>query len=84
MSLGLWAQNKETIKINEDLKLIHLQDSIFVHVSYHSLEEFGRFPSNGLLIIKNGKAILIDSPMDNEKTEILVSYLKNKMDIEVT
>ena len=82
--IPLMAQKAKTLNINDDLKLIHIQDSIFIHISYHSLEAFGRFPSNGLVIIRKGKAILVDTPMTNEKTEILISYLKNKMGAEVT
>jgi len=82
--IPIMAQETKTLSINDDLKLIPIQDSIFIHISYHSLKAFGRFPSNGLVIIRKGKAILIDTPMTNEKTELLVSYLKNHMNIEVT
>lgn len=83
LSVGIKAQVSNNIEINKDLYLIPLGDSIYIHVSYHSLEEFGRFPSNGLFIIRKGKAIMVDTPMDNEKTEMLVSYLNDKMDVQV-
>lgn len=83
LSTILLSQNHPITKINKDLELIHLQDSVFIHVSYHSLEAFGRFPSNGMFIIKNGEAIMIDTPMDNEKTETLVNYLQDSLNIKV-
>ena len=78
------AQTTEKIVIDNDIQLIHLQDSIYVHVTWHYLDNFGRFPSNGMIIIKNGQAIMIDTPMDNAKTERLTEYLKDSMQVELT
>jgi metallo-beta-lactamase class B len=78
------AQPIEKIVIDNDIQLIHLQDSIFVHVTWHHLDDFGRFPSNGLIIIKNGQALMIDTPMDNDKTEQLTKYLKDAMAVDLT
>jgi metallo-beta-lactamase class B len=78
------AQINEKIVIDSDIHLIHLQDSIYVHVTWHSQENFGRFPSNGLILIKNGQALMIDTPMDNNKTERLTRYLKDSMSVDLT
>jgi len=77
------AQTNEKIVIDDDIQLIHLQDSIFVHVTWHYLENFGRFPSNGLIVIKNGQALMIDTPMDNDKTERLTKYLKDTLSVDL-
>ena len=77
------AQTIEKIVIDNDIQLIHLQDSIYVHVTWHHLDNFGRFPSNGMIIIKNGQAIMIDTPMDNDKTERLIKHLKDSMNVEL-
>jgi metallo-beta-lactamase class B len=78
-----FAQNHNRIVIDKDIQLVHLQDSIFVHVTWHHLDNFGRFPSNGLIVIKNGQALMIDTPMDNDKTERLTTYLKNSMSVDL-
>lgn len=78
------ARTIEKIVIDNDIQLIHLQDSIYVHVTWHHLDNFGRFPSNGMIIIKNGQAIMIDTPMDNDKTERLIKHLKDSMNVELT
>jgi metallo-beta-lactamase class B len=79
----IFAQSYNEIKINNDIQLIHLQDSIYIHKTWHKLEKFGRFPSNGLIIIKNGQAIMVDTPMDNEKTEGLTNYLEDSLNVEL-
>jgi metallo-beta-lactamase class B len=80
----LLAQTDKEIVIDEDIQLIHLQDSIFVHVTWHYLNAFGRFPSNGLIIIKDGQAIMIDTPIDNDKTSRLTKYLRDEMSVDLT
>jgi metallo-beta-lactamase class B len=77
------AQTDNTIVIDKDIQLISLQDSIFVHVTWHHLDNFGRFPSNGLIVIKNGQALMIDTPMDNDKTERLTRYLRDSMSVKL-
>ena len=44
------GQSKNIMRIDDDIQLIHLQDSVFIHVSWHSLEGVGRFSSNGMII----------------------------------
>jgi metallo-beta-lactamase class B len=77
------AQTYEKIVIDDDIQLIHLQDSVFIHLTWDHLESFGRFSSNGLIVIKNGQALMIDTPMDNFKTEKLTKYLKDSMSVDL-
>lgn len=81
--LSSQAQSNERIVIDDDIQLIHLQDSVYVHVTWHHLDDFGRFPSNGLIVIRNGQALMIDTPMDNDKTERLTNYLKESMSVDL-
>ena len=80
----LLTQTYNKIIIDEDIHLIHLQDSIYVHVTWHHLENFGRFSSNGLIVIKNGQALMIDTPMDEDKTIRLTRYLKESFSVDLT
>ncbi len=78
------AQSGGDRVIDDDIRLVHLQDSVYVHVTWHQDEQFGRFPSNGLIVIKQGQALMIDTPADNDKTMRMVNYLKDSMQVEVT
>jgi metallo-beta-lactamase class B len=82
--LQLTAQTNDKLFIDNDIQLIHLQDSIYIHVTWHQLENYGRFSSNGLIVVKKGKALMVDTPMDNEKTERLTKYLKDSLSVVVT
>ena len=73
------AQTGDRIVITDDIQLVRLQDSVFLHITFDEGENFGRFSSNGLIIIRNGHALMIDTPMDNEKTEKLVTYIQRSI-----
>ena len=79
----LKAQTERNIFINDDIQLTHIIDSVYAHVTWEESETFGRFPSNGLILIKNGQAIMIDTPFDNEKTKRLTDFLEDSMGVEV-
>ena len=80
--LHLTAQGQtqhSSIIINEDIRLIHLKDSVFIHESYFNFPNAGRYPSNGLIIIKNGKAVMVDTPNNNQQTKTLVEFLRDSL-----
>ncbi len=58
----------DTLNLRADICLIHLQDSIFVHLTRDSIPPWGWVSSNGIVAVSKGKAIMIDTPMDVEKT----------------
>lgn len=78
------GQPMGAIKINDDIFLHQIKDSVYTHVTYHTDALYGRFSSNGLVLIKNGEALMIDTPMDNEQTRVLCEYLLNTMGVKVT
>ncbi len=78
------GQQKSEIIVDKDIQLIHLKDSVFVHVTWYNSENYGRFPSNGMLIIRNGKVLMVDTPMDNDLAERLHNYIKDSLSANLT
>ncbi|HBG70597.1 MAG: hypothetical protein A2W93_08430 [Bacteroidetes bacterium GWF2_43_63] len=78
------SQQPDTVVINNNIQLIHLKDSFFVHITSDYVEGFGMVSSNGLLVIRNGNALMIDTPMDEAKTTELLDFLRDSMHTEVT
>ena len=78
------GQHSDTIRINKDIQLIQLKDSFFLHVTTDYFEGFGMVSSNGLIVIRNGNALMIDTPMDEIKTTAILDYLRDSMYTTVT
>jgi len=72
-----------TIRIDEDIELIQLSDGFYMHQTFANSPTFGRYSSNGLLAIKNGKAFMIDTPVTNETTAKIATYLKDSMNVQI-
>lgn len=73
----------QVLHVDKDIQLVHLHDSVFMHVTWDNDEVYGRFSSNGLVLIRMGRALMVDTPMDNEKTESLVIWLKDSLSVMV-
>jgi metallo-beta-lactamase class B len=80
---NIQANQGDTITINNDIQLIHLCDSVFMHTTFDFIGAFGRVASNGMLVIKNKEAILIDTPASIKNTEEIASFLKEKWGISI-
>lgn len=82
MSESIAQQNH--ITITPDIELIKLNDNFFIHTTWIESDEFGRFPSNGLIFTKNGKALLLDTPNSNEQMDTLYTYLKDSLNTKIS
>lgn len=84
MSFTRAQSNPETIWISNDIQLIQLSKNAWVHVSYSELPGFGRFASNGLVIVQQNKAFLFDTPITNELTKTMVQGISDSLNANVT
>ncbi|MBI9035692.1 MAG: subclass B1 metallo-beta-lactamase [Bacteroidales bacterium] len=86
LSCGIFSSKlhaQEIIKINSDLELVHIKDSVFMHVNWIETKDYGTISCNGMLFVKNGKALMVDTPMTNKETKELYHYLTDSMNIEI-
>jgi metallo-beta-lactamase class B len=80
---GICQINHEIIKISKDLELIKISENAYVHVSYTHLPKYGRISANGLIFINKSDAFLFDTPWNDSLTMVLVSYLKDQMNLKI-
>lgn len=73
----------DTIKISRDLYLLKLSEETYIHVSWHSDAEWGKFTSNGVIVSKNGKAALFDTPMTDSLTRKLVNFIQDSLNCKI-
>ncbi|WP_430907608.1 subclass B1 metallo-beta-lactamase [Maribacter sp. 2-571] len=72
----LCRSQKQTIAYNSDsLKIIALSENSFVHVSYLQTEDFGKVACNGYIYLKNGKAVVVDTPTEDAVSEALLAWV---------
>lgn len=84
LNLNVFSQNEnQKTTIADDLDLMKISDHAYIHISYTTLEPYGRISANGLVFISGNQAFLFDSPWTNLQTEKLVSFLKDSLHIQI-
>lgn len=71
------------IKISNQLEIQQLDDNVYLYRSYLQTQNFGLVGANGLLIVKNGKALLIDTPWDNQQTQQLYQWVRDSLSVTI-
>jgi metallo-beta-lactamase class B len=86
LAVGLVAplsgEPPETIR--EDLEVERLAEGVWRHVSYEELEGFGRVPANGLVVVSDGEAALLDTPWTDDQTHALADWVEERLGARLT
>lgn len=60
-----------------DASITELQPGIWVHKTYAEIPGYGPFPSNGLIILDGGEALIIDTSWTDEQTAELFDWIED-------
>lgn len=77
------AQPGRVFDVNDSIQLIHLVDSIYIHETWVDGQSSGNFSSNGTIVIKDGEAIMIDTPIKVETTRELREFIEEEMGLDL-
>ena len=45
-----------------NMSISEIAPGVYLHQSYHKTEDFGVVSANGLVVVDNGKAFIVDTP----------------------
>ncbi len=82
MAVPLSADEK--IKLGDDLELLKLSETVYRHISYKELSQYGRVPANGIVYISGDEAAVVDTPWSHEQTSRLLDWIADEMGATVT
>lgn len=74
-SISQAGEKQEFITISDSLEIIPLSKTTFVHISYQSNPDFGKFTCNGLIYINGNEALIMDTPPCDSLSEQLLHWL---------
>ncbi|MFC3415252.1 subclass B1 metallo-beta-lactamase [Algoriphagus hitonicola] len=83
LSFNVSLAQKSVFK-NERLEILQLSEHTFQHITYLETDSFGKVPCNGIVVVNEGKAIVVDSPAEEGDAEILLDWVQEQMDLEVS
>jgi metallo-beta-lactamase class B len=61
--------------LGDDLQVRPLADGVWLHTSWLELRKWGRTPANGLVVVSDGEAALVDTPWTDGQTRALARWL---------
>ncbi len=73
-----------TLKVSGDITLTQVSPHTWVHTSVANLDGFAGVSSNGLVVISEGEALLLDTPANDAQTETLVRFIADSLHARVT
>lgn len=74
----------ETAYTSEALKIISITKNAFLHISYLDTDSFGKVACNGLIYMKEGEAIVFDTPVANATSEELIRWITTSQKHQIT
>jgi len=82
-ALPVFSQRIERFSISNDIEVFELADSVFIHISYLQTEANRRTAANGIIVIRNGQALLVDSPWNDKQTTDLCRWLSDSLQVQI-
>ena len=79
---SLAIAKKDTIHVSEYLKIVPINDHVYMHVSYIPYKD-NPFPCNGLVYINNGEAAVLDTPVGDEASTDLIMWIINEKKAQI-
>lgn len=73
---------EDRIGITSELYLTKLNENVYIHTSQFEDSKWGKFWSNGLIIVNDTNAILLDTPMENSLTKTLVEFVEHFFEVK--
>ncbi|MEX0300039.1 MAG: subclass B1 metallo-beta-lactamase [Kordiimonas sp.] len=61
-----------------------LHDKVWMHTTYATIEGWGTFPSNGLIVLAENTAILVDTAWNNAQTDTILSWARDVLGTPIT
>jgi metallo-beta-lactamase class B len=70
------------VSLGDDLEVLELGEGLWRHVCWTSSNGV-RFPSNGLVVLREGEALIVDTPWTNSQTERLLDWVEGPLGASV-
>ena len=68
---------------DDDLQVLSIVPGVWRHVSHREVEGYGRVPANGLLVIGEDSAALVDTPWTDEQTGKLFDWVEERFGVRI-
>jgi metallo-beta-lactamase class B len=73
----------EIVYESEDLLIEKLSENIYQHTSYLQTNDFGKVACNGMIVVNNGEAIVLDTTTDTKTSADMIHFLVHELHLDI-
>jgi metallo-beta-lactamase class B len=73
----------EIVYESEDLLIEKLSENIYQHTSYLQTNDFGKVACNGMIVVNNGEAIVLDTTTDAKTSADMIHFLVHELHLDI-
>jgi metallo-beta-lactamase class B len=77
------SEVSDTVYRSESLVITRLTTHAYVHTSYFQSESFGKVPCNGMLLAREGEAMVFDTPANDSSSAELISWVQSHLQCKI-
>jgi len=75
--LGIFSGfSQNTVYKTKDLEILELTPSTYIHISYLTTNDFGRVSCNGLIVLDQKEAFVVDTPVEEKSSLELIQWIQ--------
>lgn len=74
----------EQCEVSENITVGRLTENLYMYTATELIGEWGLVPSNGMIVADGKTAFMLDTPMSEEATRVLVGWVKENLGAEIT
>ena len=77
------CKNEKQNYSSVNLKIRKITQHTFSHTSYLQIKKYGKYPCNGMVLYDNNEAVIFDTPVTNEASTELISWVQNTLKCKI-
>lgn len=77
--------NKNSIIVyqSENLIIEKLSENVYQHISYLQTNDFGKVGCNGMIVVHQNEAVVLDTPAEAESSAELIQFISAKLNAKI-
>ena len=80
---SLISQSDSLVYKSSGLEIVKISDRAYIHISYLQTRSFGKVACNGAVVINGKEAVVLETPIDNKVSEILIDWVEKEQQAEI-
>lgn len=78
------SQNGSLVYESPSLQIKKISEQTYIHISYLDTEKYGKVACNGMFVISDKEAVMLETPINDEVSEELINWIEKEQEAKIT